>query len=188
MKVNYRHQLCAANFATLQLWRRRSLSGNCTTRRQSPEKVWARCGSRRRELRIEFLKSIEAAVSSTENYLKPAVDAQLRLRSWESESGRKWKWKEHFLRWELPLLLHFRICLINLLLWGGKMPNLKSKSTKSYFVVFKYSKKLDQIYPSAHKKLDKAENLFRPRRGRVMVSDLILSVLWRFKCCRSWVE
>ena len=33
VKVNHRHQLCASNFATLQLWRRRSLSGNC--RRQS---------------------------------------------------------------------------------------------------------------------------------------------------------
>ena len=45
MKVNYRHQLCAANFATLQLWRRRSLeSGNC--RRQSRERKFERVAVR----------------------------------------------------------------------------------------------------------------------------------------------
>ena len=40
VKVNYRHQLCAANFATLQLCRGRSLSGNC--RRQSRRRKFGR--------------------------------------------------------------------------------------------------------------------------------------------------
>ena len=117
-----------------------------------------------------------------------------QARGWRStpvEKLRKWKWKKVKVKGAfLTMRTSSAASLSNppYQFTSLRRENAKSKSTQSYSVVLKYSKKLDQIYPSAGKKLDKAENLFRPRRGRVMVSDLILSVLWRFKCCRSWVE
>ena len=111
MKVNYRHQLCAANFATLQLWRRRSLSGNCTLSLveggMTKSKVWTvwwqrwrkaanRISQRRTFLPLKTISSPRAWLSTP------------GLKTWESESGRKvkvkkseseekWKWKEQFL-------------------------------------------------------------------------------------------
>ena len=152
MKVNYRHQLCATNFATLQLWRRRSLSGNCTLSlveggRQS--RKFERCGgSAGEKLQIEFLK--DGRFFRWKLSQARALDSQ--LRDWKLEKVKveeKWKWrkvkvkkseseKSNFLWRELSLLLHFRIRQYQFTSLMHK--NTKSKSTMSS-VVFKYLKK-----------------------------------------------